>query len=371
MRTIAMVLCLVAARSDDQVPIGLAVGLPPMDCLANGTMTLCPTARARVQKSSPARVHVLIGLVVGSAWWSRMMIVENMLALDAESDIVKQRWLVAVYDSNDPEYVATKWRYERLAAERLNVTFDVYAAIESGMRCPFCPKLQFQIKFVQVAAEVDFVWIPDADISFRAFNVRNFWAAHHAAGRPMIAQPTIIPSTQFVPFCFNKNQWDHCKPAPPELSYVRVTYVEQQAPVFDARFFRWLMPRLADLADEQRKTGASWGHCSIWCGAALAYLTDVIQKPYRVPCAVIFEEIDHRNMHSINKTLDFYSVSRKIKDGLAHGQLFADDHPVSHFVRFQALLLRDHSLYDVQNTNLWSKRGSGAKKSKRRQRRYF
>lgn len=318
--------------------------LPQMDCPDR-----CPAAQTRGAPLS--HVRLLLGLVVSWTWTSRMMVVENMLALDTH-DFITQSWLLAVYDSNDNDYVSNLWKYERRLARLLNVSFQVYAAEPKGLTCPFCPKLQFQLKFAEAASAVDYVWLPDVDMSFRDFDARGFWQAHGAAGHPLIAQPTITPSTQEVQFCVNHDQWSHCRPAPPERSYVRITYVEQQAPVFEARFFKWVMPRFADLAQLQQRTGGSWGHCNVWCGAALAY-NSFVHEPDRVACALILHDLYHRDTHAINKTHRFFDASQKLKDDLARLHLFPDDHPVTHFVRYQARLLRDKRLYDVQNTNLW------------------
>lgn len=307
----------------------LGQGLPGMSC-----NTTCPSP-----VSTPCgHIRLLIGVVSSSAWWSRMTVMENMVALDSQ---VHQRWVVSLYDGR-----VGQWQNEVKMAQRLGVPFDL---IENTEECDFCPKLQFQLKFLDFLKDADYVWLPDADISFRDFHFQKFWQAHKAAGSPLIAQPAIAPATQAPRFCLNWDQWQ-CS------GVVRVTYVEQQAPVMDAQFFKWMMPQLHDLAEEQRKLGASWGHCNIWCGAALAFRTDFhVQRPV---CALVLEPIEHRDMRTINKTKSFFSVSHHIRNLLAHGLLFEETHPVSRFVFFQDRLLRSTALYDVQNTNMWLSTGA-------------
>jgi len=135
------------------------------------------------------------------------------------------------------------------------------------------------------------VWMVDEDIAFHAnFDYPEFWSRHqheYPDGPPLLSQPTIRQNTQSDRFIFNANTY------PCETRVAVTTQVEQQTPLFDAKFWLWLEPRLTTLKNKQVELGSDWVTDQSWCSAAARY------DPTRTACGVITTPIDHADKRTI------------------------------------------------------------------------
>lgn len=241
--------------------------------------------------------RLLIGIVSGSSQATMERVVTSMQYMANEEFF--PAWAIALYKGAVADWVGVE-----TAAKNLKVKVEVYDAAHN-LTCPFCPKLQFQIRMARMASEYDYVWLPDEDMSFANFAMLDFWDYHLVKGAPLIAQPTIMQHTQVTFFNVTHGPWAPCARW---LKSVRTTFIEEQAPVFDTRFFAWLAPRLAEVAETQQEWGTDVGHDHLWCGGAKLYAdAHGIPNP---PCAVILVPIDHQDAHSVKKTDHFRETSQ-------------------------------------------------------------
>jgi len=151
----------------------------------------------------------------------------------------------------------------------------------------FIPKLWFQTQVVVTdwIKTYDYVWMVDEDMSFHSgFSYPDFWRRHQEEfpqGPPLVAQPTIRQNTQWEPLLANADVY-LC-----ETTAAVTTYVEQQVPIFDAKFWLWLVPRMLSLKLKQIELANDWVTDHVWCRAAGAY------NKSRTACAVITTPINH------------------------------------------------------------------------------
>lgn len=256
----------------------------------------------------PPRQHVdlprlLIGIVSGSSQETMSRVIESMQYMANEGFF--PAWVIALWRDGD-------WAHVEAEAKRLKVKLQVYYAAK-GLSCPFCPKLQFQLK---MPSDYDYVWLPDEDMSFANFSMIDFWDYHLTSGAPLIAQPTIQQHTQVGFFNVTHGPWAPCAAW---VKAVRTTFIEMQTPVFDGRFFAWLAPRLAEIAATQQEWGTDAGHDHLWCGAAKLY-ADAHGLP-NPPCAAILVPQDHQNSHNLEKT-DYYRESSQALVARIEGRHF-------------------------------------------------
>ena len=148
----------------------------------------------------------------------------------------------------------------------------------------FIPKLWFQSQVTDWVKRYDYVWMVDEDMSFAAnFDYNEFWRRHQhdfPDGPPIVAQPTIRQNGQFYALLNNANTY------PCEVRAAVNTYIEQQVPLFDAKFWAWLVPRLDALKRKQVELENDWVTDHVWCLAAADYNSS------RTGCAVITTPID-------------------------------------------------------------------------------
>ena len=148
----------------------------------------------------------------------------------------------------------------------------------------FIPKLWFQTQVTDWIKAYDYVWMVDEDMSFHSnFAYPEFWRRHQEEfpqGPPLVAQPTIRQNTQYWALLNNAEVY------PCETTAAVTTYVEQQVPIFDAKFWLWLAPRMHSLKLKQVELANDWVSDHVWCLAAKAY------NKSRTACAVITTPID-------------------------------------------------------------------------------
>lgn len=272
----------------------------------------CPAPPAPSWREASPRV--LIG-VVTSGLSTHEVLMASMTRLAAEP----VSWAVALYKGSRIHTVIDH-------AHKLGVSMVAYDAKPLGLQCPFCPKLQFQLTFVAHLGDAEYIWLVDDDISFEQFEWLGFWAKHQAALNPIIAQPLIRQNTQSRNFFVNLNQWHNCS----NSAHVHSTYVEQQAPVLDAGFFRWLAPQVASIAKFQQDQGNDWGLDLVWCGAAFLF------DETRPPCTIVLDAIDHLDTRTIPKTESYIKSGRLMKAIANRTEDLAVDHDVIRVMDFFA-----------------------------------
>ena len=167
----------------------------------------------------------------------------------------------------------------------------------------FVPKFHFHAQVPEWIAEYEYVWLIDDDISLVDFNATAFFRRHqrmYPTGPPLVAQPTISAEwPQDMPLV-NEGDW-------PEGAHVAVTnMVEQQAPIMDTRFWRWLQNQSTSLRAEQVRMHTDYGYDTSWCAAAAFYATT---EPPRLPlaeatgqrtaCGIINVPVFHEDTRSI------------------------------------------------------------------------
>lgn len=241
-------------------------------------------------------------------------------------------WAVALYKRKNE----TLWAPYEALADSLGVVLRIFDGRRStSVTCPYCPKLQFQLGFVDIVAPYDYVWLADDDIGFDRMNYARFWSAHQAAGSPLIAQGTVRQSTQGGVFYVNAHQWSACSNA---STHVHGRQIEQQAPVVDTGFFAWLFPDLEVLAAREQLLGSDWGHDLIWCGAAQIYIDTVLPAP-RPTCAVILESYDHWDYKTTKKNKKYRNGSIELYHTIFSGHF---ENPPGAIDIFAARQLRIH-----------------------------
>ena len=278
-------------------------------------------AGTKPSDSGPSYVpRLLIGIVAESSNATINRALNNVRALAHHRNI---SLVIAVIDNQ-----LEKWKNVIKEARNRKVQLSVDDANPSGERCPYCPKLQFQLQFAARTTDVDYVWLPDSDMSFNRFDMRKFWRYHRRAGSPLISQPTVRQGTQHLGFRVTHSLWHPCAAA---QNFVRMTYIEQQTPVFDASFFRWLAPKFKDLAARQVTLQGSWGHDFIWCGAARIYQQGSFHDSRRRPeCTLILVPQDHDNSKTMGtKDSGFYERSFMLVTEITHRGYCPRQHPVN------------------------------------------
>ena len=175
----------------------------------------------------------------------------------------------------------------------------------------FIPKLWFQAQATDWLKPYDYVWMVDEDMSFHfSFSYPEFWRRHQEEfpqGPPLVAQPTIRQNTQFWPLLTNAEVY------PCETRAAVTTYVEQQVPIFDAKFWLWLVPRMDSLKLRQVKLANDWVTDHVWCRAAEAY------DKSRTACAVITTPINTADTDTSGWQSDQESFEKFLAAGLSLG----------------------------------------------------
>ena len=175
----------------------------------------------------------------------------------------------------------------------------------------FIPKLWFQTQVTDWLEPYDYVWLVDEHMSFHfAFSYPEFWRRHQEEfpqGPPLVAQPTIRQNTQFWPLLTNAEVY------PCETRAAVTTYVEQQVPIFDAKFWLWLVPRMDSLKLRQVELANDWVTDHVWCRAAEVY------NKSRTACAVITTPINTADTDTSGWQSDQESFEKFLAAGLSLG----------------------------------------------------
>ena len=150
-----------------------------------------------------------------------------------------------------------------------------------------------------------------------------------------MTQPVIAENTQHTRFRANANQ-----SAGTDTAMLPCAVLEQQAPLYDARFFEWLAPRLGPLVEKQLTEKNSWGLDKVRCGAAFHYANAVLDQPRRVSCAIITVPVSHKNTQTIRKHRAFRIAGYAINDWIMSPNVSAADANLRDFVEGQKALSR-------------------------------
>ena len=216
-------------------------------------------------------------------------------ALDVRSRILNNLWAQPDLDFGVVLYKGSvdAWAPEAAKASIARRTLRVrQGAVPPGVDQHdhgFIPKLWLWAQASDWVVQYDYVWFVDEDMSFVDFNYAEFWELHQSVfptGPPLIAQPTIRESTQWLKI-FNHDSW---------LTDIRAatsTSLEQQAPLFDARVWLWFVPQTAELRNKQVELANDWVTDLAWCAKAKEYNNS------RTACAILNVPLSHLNTNSI------------------------------------------------------------------------
>jgi len=190
------------------------------------------------------------------------------------------------------------------------------------------PKTVFYRDLLPYLPNYKKVFLLDEDISLEGFNITKFlshWQCSFSPP-PLVVQPLVFESNQYINY-LNLNSWRRGNRK--EIVASGVGLVEQQVPLFDARFFEWFVRRvLAHTYTSSLRYGVDWGHDRSWCNAAAMYARLVLRYalPY-TPCAVLPRAgaIHHLNHRSISAKRDHRAAFHR--NGVQVVQHYIDLYP--------------------------------------------
>ena len=200
------------------------------------------------------------------------------------------------------------------------------------------PSLQRQGSSPSLLDGYDAVWMPDADIAFTADGVAAAllrWACAFESGPPLISQPAIHGdvgrtgrSQQFWHLNYGLEWQPEGRLAAASALACHVPYVEQQAPLFDARFFEWFVNVVGrPLASMQRTHGTDMGTDQLWCRAATHFARRQAsgsgsgadngrRQQERPGCAVLPVPFRHRGSQR-RRPVEFWRGSNAVREAAA------------------------------------------------------
>ncbi|KAJ1422364.1 hypothetical protein B484DRAFT_452411 [Ochromonadaceae sp. CCMP2298] len=210
--------------------------------------------------------------------------------------------------------LATQWEGVVDAAKTAGVVFRIRApplphkhSLRGTSSNSFVAKLFFQMRARDWISLYDYVWMADSDILFNQFDYAQFWLSHQNSflhGPPLIAQPLIRQNTQLLIYGFNMDQWSKALGANYTQYVATNINVEQQIPIFKAKFLVWLLDRLRPLLDKQLEQESDRGAAKLWCGAAAHYITNSDDQNH-TSCGIVLVPIDHADTKTIRKDPGF------------------------------------------------------------------
>ena len=137
----------------------------------------------------------------------------------------------------------------------------------------------------------DLLWFVDSDMSLQNFDGHKFFDTFKSAW-PLVAQPTIYPSTQDF-WAFNHANVRQFFRQPLAKAYP-IPFIEQQAPLFRASYFRWWSRTIApSVLPLQERYETDWGIDKTWCPLSVLYTSHI------TPCILIPIPLEHTNARSI------------------------------------------------------------------------
>ena len=304
------------------------------DAVAGGAGCVLPLPPPVRRQSS-----VLICIVSSSSTTDQRRLLKGMRHLHVHGAGAQVDWAIITYDGG-----AWRWGTTMHLARKHSVRLTVQdGRVPPTMLPPHSRsagahlKLHLQRQFVPLAVGYRHVWLPDADISFDGFALGEYMrrlVCAHSGGSPLVSQPIISENTQSENYFVNADQHNASGTA-----MLPCAVLEQQAPLYDAGFFQWLMPRVGGLVAQQLAMKSSWGLDKVRCGAAFVYARAVLKDNRRLACAIVTVPISHANTKSIEKTPQFLSAGRAINRWI-HSDNATRDPTWKSFLDGQAQLVR-------------------------------
>ena len=257
--------------------------------------------------STRQRPSILFGVVTGSSSSvAHEVFLKNLRATRG----MAATWVVFTYDDS-----CSSWRVVQAAARAEGLTPGV---CEDGMLpdIGFRPKTPLLQRLARHIDRQELVWCLDDDISLESFAFATFFHIRSCAfdsGAPLVVQALVKGRSQDY-WPFNEDNWSslqlnaprtEASGLPSGLLAMQTTLVEQQMPLFDAAFFKWLMPIWKEVAAVNLQFGTDQGLDLLWCAAAALF-----SGRRRVSCAVIQVPVAHYNAHTIKKKADNASFLR-------------------------------------------------------------
>jgi hypothetical protein len=260
-------------------------------------------------------VRLLVGVVADSSRATRDRLVASMAACDAASlPGQSMHWAVAVLDDGRESVwretaatVATS-RFQRVQLLAVLPRGDT-ARMAKHVHRERLLNATHAGGIASLRSPYDGIWMLDADVALAGADLQALlrrWSCGGSCGEwaraaPLIAQPTIRPSTQL--WALNHAHWNGSR-----LRAVHTRFIEQQAPLFDAPFLLWLhrQPLVRSIIRLQHTLGTSWGMDAVWCAAAAAH--PLAQRSRgarrRVPCAVLTVPVVHEDARLVSHALE-------------------------------------------------------------------
>ena len=206
-------------------------------------------------------------------------------------------WAVLAYDDDVLAWQGTQAALKAAHLERARL-INVLDRAGHHVRAKHVHQETLLNYSISYRGSYDVVWFLDGDISLSRLDLqallRRWRCARRCGGLPyrpaLITQPTIKPATQR--WGLNHEYWNQS-----ELVTVHTRWIEQQAPIFDARFLIWLhrQPLVRYILRLQDVHGTSWGMDAVWCSAASSYAASEPAASGRVPCALQTLPVVHEN----------------------------------------------------------------------------
>lgn len=174
------------------------------------------------------------------------------------------------------------------------------------------PKQVFYRDLLNYTANYKTIVVLDSDIDYKYFNfsfgmeIKDCVFNHP----PLVVQPQITRNT--ISKLLYTSTWEGSN----DILAAKTFIVEQQTPIFDARFFEWFVNRLLNVTfDLHILHGNDWGADMTWCTAALFYGREVLGwSNYSTPCAVIIGAgyVDHVTSLKVVKKTEGYMLGGRI-----------------------------------------------------------
>jgi len=234
---------------------------------------------ASIGPRSSSAVYVIIVATMRPGFPDRLLANVKALLLALENLSVG----VYMLDGDSPSWGKLQLQVRAMLPHTVFLAADRRASkIASSAEPIFHPKLIGQHRLFmaleeQAASLAELVFTLDADIRLDRQIADFFHTVEATSPRPLISQPLIQTlagsARQYYPL-LNLDFWSACLPRVDlkRMAVFETQYLEQQATLLDAGFFRWFAAEVGkQLTDLQYIRGNDWGTDEIWCGAARSY----------------------------------------------------------------------------------------------------
>ena len=263
--------------------------------------------------------QLLVGIVADSRTATRQRVMRNMALFSAlRSDGIVADFGIIAYDNQ-----ASAWQDVRDFASSVATRVLL---LEDGQRsATFHPKLQYQRRFARLldGSSHQAIFLLDSDMTFQDTSSVQAFLHHWAcawAKPPLVAQPVLGDNTSWT-WLDRMSHWQnpehfdspsarvrrqhlahdtHAGAAMRAPAAVETRFVQQQATLLDADFFRDFARATREFSRMQDEWGTDHGTDTLWCALAARALHGRSGSARRPGCAVIITPIEHDDSRTIN-----------------------------------------------------------------------